>query len=292
LAAVTSPLLEIVRVRIDVAGVPAVDGLSAATTGDRVLVLGGAGALFEGASGVRTPSHGELRLRGETARTAVRAGTAAGAPLEPPLPPKWTAREYVTWSARICGYARKDAGSLAAQAMERMQMNALADEPLAKASTQTRRATSIAAALATGARTLILEDPTRGLPDDVARHFARVLIRALEGCGWAVFASRVSLASPLAMDADEAIVVAGDRVVGQGAPAELAARERAYAVRVLGPAEDFSRIASERGAIVSGHGAQLTIDLGESLAVSDLLRAALEARATILELRPLAHAFA
>jgi ABC-type multidrug transport system ATPase subunit len=208
------------------------------------------------------------------------------------LPPKWTARQYVTWSARICGHAKTDARSLADQAIERMQMKSVADERLAKAAPQTRRATSIAAALATGAKTLLLEDPTRGLPDDVARNLARVLIRALEGCGWAVFASSVPLASPLAMDAEEAIVIAGDVVVAQGAPAELAARERAYAVRVLGQAAEFSRIASSRGARVSGHGAELTIDLGESLAVSDLLRAAQDARATILELRPLAHALA
>jgi ABC-2 type transport system ATP-binding protein len=289
---VASALIEIVRVRIDVAGVPAVDGLSAATTGDRVLVLGAARALFEAASGARTVNHGVLRLRGEAARAAVRAGTAAGAPIESLLPPKWTAREYVTWSARICGHSKNDARSLAAGAMDRLQMSAIADDPLSRASLQTRRATSIAAALATGAKTLLLEDPTRGLPDDVARHFARVLIRALEGCGWAVFASHVPLASPLAMDADEAIVIAGDRVIAQGAPAELAARERAYAVRVLGHVADFSQIASSRGAKVSGRGADLTIDLGESLEVSDLLRAASDARATILELRPLAHAFA
>lgn len=226
------------------------------------------------------------------ARAAVRSGGAAGAPLDSALPPKWTAREYVTWSARICGSTRKDARSLADQAIERMQMNAVADVPLAASSTETRRATSIAAALATGAKTVLLEEPTRGLADDVARNFARVLIRALEGCGWAVFASHVPLASPLAMDADEAIVIAGDLVVAQGAPAELATRERAYAVRVLGRADDFSRLASSRGARVSGQGAELTIDLGESLAVSDLLRAAQDAQATILELRPLAHAFA
>ncbi len=286
------PLLEFVRARIDVAGVPVVDGLSAATTGDRVLVLGGARALFEAASGVRVPSHGEARIRGEVARKAVRAGNAAGAPFEPPLPPRWTARQYIVWSARICGHAKKEASSLAAESIGQMQMNAVADEPLVKATTETRRAVSIAAALATGATTLLLEEPTRGLADDVARHFTRVLIRALEGCGWAVFASRAPLASPLAMDADEALVIAGDRVVAQGAPAELAARERCYAVRVLGPAADFSRLALARGARISGHGAELTIDLGESLAVSDLLRAAADARATILELRPLAHAFA
>jgi ABC-2 type transport system ATP-binding protein len=226
------------------------------------------------------------------ARAVVRSGGAAGAPLDPALPPKWTAREYVTWSARIGGSTKKDARSLADQAIERMQMKAVADVPLAASSTETRRATSIAAALATGAQTVLLEEPTRGLADDVARNFARVLIRALEGCGWAVFAAHVPLASPLAMDADEAIVIAGDLVVAQGAPAELATRERAYAVRVLGRADDFSKLAASRGARVSGQGAELTIDLGESLAVSDLLRAAQDAQATILELRPLAHAFA
>lgn len=287
-----SPLLEIVRARIDVAAVPAVDGLSAVTTGERVLVLGGATALFEAASGVRVPSHGDVLLRGEPARKAVRAANAAGAPFEPPLPPKWTAREYVTWSARICGHAANDARLLAARAIERMQLKAVADEPLVKAAAETRRAVSVAAALATGAKTLVLEDPTRGLPDVVARNFSRVLIRALEGCGWAVFASHIPLASPLAMDADEAIVLVGDVVVAQGAPAELSARERAYAVRVLGSTADFTRIASSRGAIISGRGAELTVDLGDSLAVSDLLRAAAEAKATIVELRPLAHAFA
>jgi hypothetical protein len=94
------------------------------------------------------------------------------------------------------------------------------------------------------------------------------------------------------MDADEAALVEDHRVVGQGAPAELASHERAFAVRVLGSCDDFARLASSRGIRVSGSGPDLTVDLGPSLSVSDLLRLASEAHATVVELQPLAHAFA
>src|SRR5580704_12086212 len=48
-----SPLLAASSLRVDVGGSPAVDGLTLATTGDRVLVLGAARALFEAAAGLR-----------------------------------------------------------------------------------------------------------------------------------------------------------------------------------------------------------------------------------------------
>ncbi len=287
-----APLLELVQARIDVEGLPAVDGLSFSTSEERVVILGGARVLFEAASGMRVPSHGEIRARGVAARNAARSGLSAGAPCDPPFPPTWTAREYVMWSARIAGHGPGDARALVDQALVQMKMSAVADDRLRGASTQTRRATSIAAALATGADILLLEEPVEGLPDDTARHFARTVLRALEKRSWAVFAARLPLESPFTMDADEAVIVLGESVVAQGAPSELAAREHAYAVRMLGATDDFARLASERGARVSGKGSELTIDLGESLTVSDLLRAAAETQATVLELRPLSHAFA
>ncbi len=287
-----APLIEFLRARIDVDGVPAVDGLSLTASGDHVAVLGGARVLFEAACGMRVPSHGEVRSRGVPARAAARSGMTAGAPCEPPFPPRWTAREYVTWSARIAGHGPRDARSLAEQAISEMKMLAVAQERLGGAATPTRKATSIAAALATGADVILLEEPLAGLPDEAARNFSRIVLRALGKRAWAVFAARLPLESPFAMEADEAAVVLGGALVAQGAPAELAARERAYAVRMLGAADDFARLATERGARVSGTGSELTIDLGESLAVSDLLRAAAETEATVLELRPLSHAFA
>jgi ABC-type multidrug transport system ATPase subunit len=284
-----APLVELSRARIDVEGVPAVDGLSLTTSGDQVVILGGAKVLFEAVSGTRTPSHGEVRVRGVAARRAARSGIVAGAPVDLPLPPQWTAREYLTWSARISGHRKKDATALAEEALTRMKMVGSAGEKLSGASLETRRSVSIAAALATGAETILLEDPLASLSGDAARQLARIVLRALEGRGWAIFAARLPLESPFAMDASEAVVVAGNRVLAQGAPAELASRERAYALKVLGHSEDFARVARARGARVSGIGADLTVDLGP-LAVSDLLRVAAEVEATVLELEPVAYA--
>jgi ABC-2 type transport system ATP-binding protein len=289
---VTAPLLELLQTRIDVEGVPVVDGLSLTATGDRLIVLGGAQALFEAASGVRTPSHGDVRVRGVPARRAARVGSMAGAPVAPPFPPKWTARDYVRWSARISGHGKQDAAALAEQAITRLKMTAFAADTLSNASVHARRAVTIAAALATGANAIFLEEPLLGLPEEAGRHFARIVLRALEGRSWVVFAARLPLESPFAMDADEAAIVSDRGILAQGAPAELAARERAYAVRVLGKVADFARLATARGARVSGSGNDLTVDLGDELKVSDLLRAASEAEATVLELEPLAHAFA
>jgi len=232
-------LLEVSGVRVDVDGAPAVDGLSLATTEDHALVVGAARALFEAASGVRAPARGEVRVDGEIAERALRAGRLAGAPLDAPLPPKWTPREYATWSARLAG--QNSAAALAAEALERLKMTSVADAPLARAPLTVRRATAIAAALATGADVVMIDDPVSGLPDEQARSLARIAARALDDRRWIVFASRVPLASPFALNADEAIVVSCSAVTAQGAPAEIAAREKSYAVRVHGETAAFAR---------------------------------------------------
>jgi ABC-type multidrug transport system ATPase subunit len=284
-------LFEVNAARVDVDGVPAVDGLSLATTGDRVLVLGAARALFEAASGVRRIARGEVRVEGTSAVEALRAGRVAGAPLDSPLPPTWTALEYAAWSARLAGHARAEARSLASEAIDRMKLAAVADAPLSRAPEVVRRATSIAAAIATGASVIALDDPLSGLADDQARSLAHVVTAALGDRKWIVFAARVALSSPLALQADEAIYVSGSAVIAQGAPAELASRERAFAVRVHGDTAAFARRVIDRGGKVGGTAAQMTVDLGD-LTTGDLVRLAEETSTVILELYPLAGCFA
>jgi ABC-type multidrug transport system ATPase subunit len=289
---VAKPVLEAARVRVDVDGVPQLDGLSFETTGDRVLVLAGPTALFGASAGMLEPRHGELLTGGLSPRVAMRQNAMAVAPLDPPLPPSWTARQYVVWSSRLAGHARPDADRHAADSLAKLKLDALADARLRRAPLHVRRALTVAAALATGATTLFFEDPLRGLTEDVARAFARVLLRGTSGLRTVIFAARASLASPLAIDADEVLVVDGSRVVAQGAPAEVAGRERSYTLRLHGRGASFARVAEQRGARVSGHGAHWTIDLGESLETSDILDVAAASDTVILELRPLAHAFA
>jgi ABC-2 type transport system ATP-binding protein len=290
--AVTEAILEAVRARIDVDGVPQVDGLSFATTGERVLVLGSAPALFECAAGLLDTRHGDVRVRGVAAKASVAQGLSAGAPLDPPVPLSWTAREYVSQSSRLAGHARAEARDRTGDAMSKLKLEEMSAVPMRTLSAHARRAIVVAAALATGASTLLLEDPLRGLPSETARSFARILVRATADVATVVFAARISLASPLATDADEAVVIHGSRVVGQGAPGEVAARDRTYALRVGGRGAAFARLAEERGARVVGQGAHWTLDLGESLGTRDIFEVAAASDTVVLELHPLAQSFA
>jgi len=283
-------LLEARNVRIDEHEAPAIDGLSLITQGNHVVVLGAPHALFEAASGMLAPARGELLLQGVPARAALESGHVAGAPLDPPLPPKWTARRYIEWSARLAGPAAS-AGDPVRDAIAAMELGPAADSRLDASPLAVRRATVIAAAMATGAPVLVLEDPTLGLPEAAYRALSHILARALRPRPWLLFAARAPLDSPLCLEADEALVLLGSQVFGQGLPSELAARARTYGVQLAGDATAFASLAMARGARVEAFGSELTLELGESLTTRDLLELANEARSVIVELRPLARAF-
>jgi ABC-type multidrug transport system ATPase subunit len=286
------PVLEAKRLRVDLDGVPTIDGLSFVTTGERVLVLAGPDVLFLACGGMVQPRHGELLVCGLSPAAAIAGRVMGAAPLDPPLPPGWKGREYVVWSARLSGASKRDAVARADDALARLRLGPMADVRLRQAALPVRRAVVLAAALATGATTILMQDPLRGLAEDVARAFARTLLRATEGLRTVVFAARASLASPISIDADEALIVDGGAVLGQGAPGEVAARERTFAIRLHGSGASFAEGAEKFGARVSQQGARWIVTLGESLALRDILDAAEASNTVVLELRPLTHAFA
>jgi ABC-type taurine transport system ATPase subunit len=289
-------LLATNSVRIDVAGFPAIDGLSLVTTGDRLLVLGAAPALFQAAAGVLPIQRGEIRVANRVPADALRTRAAAGAALDPLMPPSWTVRQYVTWSARLAGHSRATSRALAADALARLQLGPSAGAQLRRVDGIVRRATVVAAALATAAPTLLVEDPVAGMPAEVARRFATILVGALGDRRTALFAARLPLESPLALSADEAVVIVGSHVAAQGAPAEIAAGDRALLLRVGGDAKAFAEaVRAEGGRLLGDAGAgatvRVTVDLG-TLRARDLLRLAAASNAVVLELRPLARGFA
>jgi ABC-type multidrug transport system ATPase subunit len=285
-----SLLLLVEDLRVDVDGVPAVDGLTARASGDRALVLGAPRALFEAASGLRPVARGALRLGGSDAAAAVRAGLVAGVALDPPLPPRWTAREYVTWSARLAGRSAREARAVASEALELAQLGPLAASPLARLPATPRRGVVLAAALATSAPLIALEDPLAGLAEEDARSWAEVLVQALAARRWLVFAGRVPLTSPLATSADEALLVSASRLDAQGPPAAIASQERRFVARIHGAPEALgARLAAEGGRL-EVQGAQVLVSLGESLGTSDLLRMATDADVTVVELVSVARA--
>lgn len=289
-------LLTCEDLRVDVDEVPACDGLSLTTTGERVLVLGVPRAVFEAACGLRVPSRGTMTIQGVSPREGVAARRIAGAPLDPPFPPKWTPLEYATWSARLSGHDASEAKKRAQQALDALSMGSLAKTAIARIASHARRATVVAAAMATGASVLVLEDPLAGLPEETWRAWGRALVTALEDRSWIVFAPRVPLTSPLAFHSDEAVVVTGVRVDAQGPPAEVAAAERRYVARLQGSLTALSARLASRGAKVSPHGssssAHVVFDLGATLTTAELLGLCQESDVTVVELLPVARALA
>ncbi len=260
------------------------------------MVLGAARALFEAAAGLRPITKGSLRVAERDPVDALRAGAVASAPLDPPLPPGWTVREYVQWSARLSGQGGAPARGLADDAIARLALGDFAKMKLNAVTPAGRRGTVVAAALATGAGLILLEDPAAGLAPDVARAFSRVVVRAVSDWASVVFGARAPLDSPFALVADEALVIDGAQVAARGAPAEIAASEGAFLVRVGGDAEAFVQAMEARGgkvltSAVEPARACVTIELG-TLGTLDVLRIAAESNALVLELRPLARVFA
>jgi ABC-type multidrug transport system ATPase subunit len=283
-------LLSAEDVRIDVDGVPACDGITFRTTGERVLVLGAPRPLSLAAAGVLPVARGRLMIRGVDAAVAVGERGAAGAALDPPLPPTWTVREYVQWSARLAGLDKATAKANATDAIGRLQLVALEKAPLLGLPPHAKRALVLAAAIATGAPVLAVEDPLTGLPEDVARSYAQIFLDALRDRAWIVFAARMPLTSPLALHAHEAIVASSSRVEAQGPPAELASASSRFVARVHGPMETLATQLQGRGIGVEIHGGQVVFDLNGVLSTSELIEMCAAADVAIVELVPVARA--
>jgi ABC-type multidrug transport system ATPase subunit len=283
-------LLTAEDIRIDIDGVPACDGLTFRATGERILVLGAPRPLALAAAGVLPVARGRLLIRGVEAATAARERGATGAALDPPLPPTWTVREYVQWSARLAGNDKATAKVNAADAIARLQLDALEKAPLLGLPPHAKRALVVAAAVATGAPVLAVEDPLAGLPEEIARTFAKIFLDALRDRAWIVFAARMPLTSPLALHADEAIVASSSRVEAQGPPAELAAASSRFIARVHGAMDGLAAQLQGRGVGVEMQGGQVVFDLNGVLSTSELIEMCAAAEVAVVELVPVARA--
>jgi ABC-type proline/glycine betaine transport system ATPase subunit len=229
-------------------------------------------------------------------RAAVRAGLAASAALDPILPPRWTARQLATWSARLASHSRAIAHGLAADALQRVGLSALGDMQIQSLPLAAKRGAALAAALATGATTLLVEWSASALVEPQARALSRIFAKAMADRHTVVFAERMSLDCPLALASDEAIVLDGSEVLAQNVPAEISSHTRSLMLRVAGAVDAFVRSLeasggrAERGA-VAARTERLRVDLGP-LSTGDVFRIAAESSTVVFELRPLSDVFA
>lgn len=319
------PLLVAQEARIAVDGVVAIDRLSLSTTGDHVLFAGDPAALFAALTGVPLSSRrgarpllpgktarfaaaqtddpleeelpgeayvvaGSLRLAGRNVADAEHVSLMGAAPLDPPMPLRWTAEEYVAWGARLAGAGRRAVRDLAAQALARVGLLPSRKRLTSVLTTAERRALVLAQAIVMAPEVLIAESPLAGLEGAPAAFVLDALVQATEGRRAIFSVTRIDPASPegrLARAASHVIVLAGGEIALEGTPAELFSGVRVYALTVRRNAEPLRAELALRGIPLRGGPHRFSVELPIGGSTRDIVAAAQVARAALVEMVPL-----
>lgn len=309
------PLLEARGARVAVDDVVAIGDLTCATRGDRVLCAGDAQALVAALIGVQLSSHGPassdevaepegvarvvagtLRLDGRDVARGAHRAIAGGAPLDPPLPASWTAEAYVAWSARLGGAPARAARDLGAAALAKVGLGPARRRALGGLALPERRALLIAAAVALSPAALVLEDPLAGLDGNAAAFVLGAVAAATEGRRALVSVGRLDLSGPagaLVRGASDLLVLSAGELVLAGSPAELDQGLRVYALTVRSQAEALREALARRGLTLKdlggevGSPARFSVALPEGASTREIVGAAAEARAAVVEMTPL-----
>jgi ABC-2 type transport system ATP-binding protein len=305
-AATKAPLLVADHARIAIDGVTVIDDLSLTSRGDRVLLAGDASSLIAAITGVpRTLSDrnagedapeidvvaGSLAVAGRDVASRAHVPVIGAAPLDPPLPPKWSALQYVAWSARLAGASAKEAEQLANAQLARVGLGGAVRAQIAMLPIPERRALVLAQAAVLSPEVLVAEAPLTGLEGGAAQFVLAALAASTEKCSAIVSATRVdpsSIEGGLARQASYVVVLSSTgEVVIEGPPGELFAGTRMYALSVRSNAELLRIELASRGIDLRGGPARFTLALPIGATTREVLAAAGAARAPIVEMIPI-----
>jgi ABC-2 type transport system ATP-binding protein len=294
-----APLLACDDARIDAGGAPLVEGLSLATRGCRVALVGAWTPLFALVGCEAELAAGRVELAGEPATRAVASGNVGLARAEPPLPPRWSALAFLHQSAWLGGLERRYARDAARSVLQALGLERLAGRALGSLGAHERRAVMIAHAAICAPRGLVLETPLGRLDDAVQGMLRDLVERAAEGRSL-IFSVESGLPSAaeraLVETADDVLVLEQGRLVAQGEPARALEPGRRYLVSVGRHAERLARALGERDCRVTPAGAagddaaRFVVDLSPEATPDALLALSLEVDAPLVELVPLPRA--
>jgi energy-coupling factor transporter ATP-binding protein EcfA2 len=232
---------------------------------------------------------GQLRISGSRPRSLLASRGLASAFFCDPLVTSRTLEQHLVASAELAGVPAEERAALVGDALARTKLESFRRTKLDKASGLVRRGAHLAAALATGAGTLVLSDPAEDLEQEAALAFVAAVMAAIDDKAYLVFRGRAA-GGP--RTEDRALVFQGGSLVAEGAPSELAAQKRTYAVRLAGdPAAFLAALAARSFAhepLGPGY-VRLTFPEGEGTHAAFAL--AEETGVIITELAPIALGF-
>lgn len=290
--------------RIAVDGVTAIDRLTLGTRGDHVVLAGDPRSLLaaltgvpladpagdpDGPPGEAIVAAGTLLFAGKSVADGAHRALMGAAPRDPPLPPGFTVEEHVGWSARLAGASPRVARDLAAAALARVGLAAIARRKLDALGWPERRALALAQAVVMGPEVIVAEAPLAGLEGQAAAFVMGALRAAAEGRRALVSVARLDAGSfegALARSADHLIVLAGGEVAIEGPPGEIFAAAKVVSLVVESNVELLRAELAARGIDLRGGPSRFSARLPAGATHRQILVAAAAVRAAVVEMVP------
>lgn len=274
--------------RVDADGAVLLERASFATEARSLVVAGETTGLMSALAGLASIRAGRLELLGRDVAKGEHLGMVGLAPLDPPLPPRWSALEYLSWSARLAGTPKSSAGRMAGEALGTVGASSLAEARLDALGAAERRVLVLAHAIVTMPEVLIAAMPLSGLSGAAAEYVFRAFERATRDRAWIASVSREgepSFERALADSAEDALFFDAGRLMRAG-KLDTSKLARVYALTVRQGAEALRARLAARGIELHGGPSRFFVELPEAATTSELLAASLEAGAPIVQLSP------
>ena len=225
----------------------AVDGVSFSV--DRGEVLGFLGPNGAGKSttmkmitGFLTPTRGRVSVCGhDIANAAIEAKAAIGyLPEGAPAYGDMTPASFLAFAARARGLDRASARAGIAAAVEKVELEAVMEQPIDTLSKGYKRRVGLAQAILHDPPVMILDEPTDGL-DPNQKHQVRALIRQMARDKAIIISTHIL--EEVGAVCSRAMIIAQGRIVADGTPRELEAMSRyhnAVQIRVFAEGAEAS----------------------------------------------------
>jgi ABC-type multidrug transport system ATPase subunit len=286
-----SPLLAAQDLRIDVGSAIAIERTTFAARGHSVALLGDDHGILSAIAGAAEIRAGSLTVLGTDVADGahLRSNQVGIAALDPPLPPRWTALEYLKWGARLGGADRSSAARDASAALAEFALESVASQRLESLSLMEKRVLVLAQAVIGKPAVLVAQGPLSGLGGREAAYVASAWATAARGRRFIVSLSNLYLGSAesaLAQSADDVLLFASGRLVRQGRLDRIANGAVGYTVTVRSKVEELRAALRARGVELLGGPQRFFVELPQEMKAQDLLSLSADVGAPIVELVP------
>jgi ABC-2 type transport system ATP-binding protein len=285
------PLVAAHDLRIDVGGAIAIERATFVSSGHSVALLGDEHGILSAVAGSAAIRAGTLAILDTEIGDGghLRSNLVGLAALDPPLPPRWSAREYLMWGARLAGADRASAARDADAALTEFGLDSAAAQKLESLSLIERRVLVLAQAVIARPAVLVSSGPLSGLGGREASYVASAWASASRGRRWIVSLSNLYLGSAestLAQTADDLLLCASGRLVRQGRLDRIESGAVGYTVTVRSKVEELRAALRARGVDLAGGPERFFVELPREMKAQDLLALSLDVGAPIVELVP------